>query len=284
MLSDPAKHAPAAERASVPARGAAASARETAAPGREAAASGPGGGFRRVLLIGGTSEIGLAILQALRLSSETEVLLAGRDAPRIRAAPGLPGRVTVLSYEATDPAAYHSLAAAAFAGGPVDLVISAAGVLLRQDQLDGAPDQAGLLIQTNLTSHVTALLAIAAQMRRRGRGTIVILSSVAAVRPRKANFVYGAAKAGLDAFGRGLADSLHRSGVRVLLVRPGFVIGRMTAGLRPAPLATTPDRVGQAVAAALAGTGAVVWVPRSLGPAAIAMRLIPRPLWRRLRM
>jgi len=120
-------------------------------------------------------------------------------------------------------------------------------------------------------------------LRDIGNGTIVILSSVAAIRPRKANFVYGAAKAGLDAFGRGLADSLHGSGVRVLLVRPGFVIGRMTAGLDPAPLATTPEQVGAAVAAGLAGRASLIWVPASLGPAAILMRLVPRRIWRQLR-
>ena len=81
-------------------------------------------------------------------------------------------------------------------------------------------------------------------MRARGRGTIVVLSSVAAVRPRKANFVYGSAKAGLDAFARGLADSLHGTGVRVLLVRPGFVLGRMTAGMPAAPLASITPRAG----------------------------------------
>jgi decaprenylphospho-beta-D-erythro-pentofuranosid-2-ulose 2-reductase len=95
--------------------------------------------------------------------------------------------------------------------------------------------------------------------------------------------VYGAAKAGLDAFGRGLADALHGSGVRVLLVRPGFVTGRMTAGLPPAPLATTPDRVGAAVAGALAQGRSVAWVPRRLAVLAPLLRLIPRPAWRRLR-
>ena len=92
---------------------------------------------------------------------------------------------------------------------------------------------------------MTSLLAVAARMRAQASGTIVVLSSVAAVRPRKANFVYGAAKAGLDAFARGLADSLHGSGVRVLLVRPGFVIGRMTEGMPPAPLSTTPQRLAR---------------------------------------
>ena len=238
----------------------------------------------RVLLIGGTSEIGLAILTALRLSPTAEVLLAGRDTDRLEAAAAtLPCRATVLRYAATEPGAGPALATAALSGGPVDLVISAAGVLTPQDRLDSAPDEAGVLIETNFTSHVTALLALTARMRAEGRGTIVILSSVAAIRPRKANFVYGAAKAGLDSFGRGLADSLHGSGVRVLLVRPGFVIGRMTAGMEPAPLATTPEQVGTAVAAGLAGRAKLIWVPAWLGPAAIVMRLIPRRAWRQLR-
>jgi decaprenylphospho-beta-D-erythro-pentofuranosid-2-ulose 2-reductase len=165
----------------------------------------------------------------------------------------------------------------------VDLVISAAGILAGQDVLDDDPLRAGLLVETNFTGHVTTLLAAAARLRAQGRGTIVVLSSVAAIRPRRANFVYGAAKAGLDAFARGLADSLHGSGVRVVLVRPGFVIGRMTQGMPPAPLATTPAAVGAAVAAALAGTAAVVWVPRQLAVLAAVLRLMPRPVWRRLR-
>jgi decaprenylphospho-beta-D-erythro-pentofuranosid-2-ulose 2-reductase len=236
-----------------------------------------------VLLIGGTSEIGLAILAALRLPPQARVLLAGRDADRLRsAAESLPASVTVLGYDAADPAAHEKLVAAAFAEGPVDMVISAAGVLIPQERLDAEPAQAGVLIETNFTSHVTALLAVAAQMRQAGRGLIVILSSVAAVRPRRANFVYGAAKAGLDAFGRGLADSLYGSGVRVLLIRPGFVIGRMTAGMPRAPLSSTPAQVGAAVAAVVDKPSGVVWVPSSLRLFAALLRVLPRPLWRRL--
>ena len=138
------------------------------------------------------------------------------------------------------------------------------------------------MIETNFTGHVSTLLAVASRMRAQGRGTIVVLSSVAAVRPRKANPVYGSAKAGLDAFARGLADLLHGTGVRVLLVRPGFVTGRMTAGMPPAPLATTPEAVGKATAAALRRGQATVWVPPSLAGLALALRLVPRPLWRRI--
>lgn len=252
----------------------------TACGAGSGAAAKPG----RVLLIGGTSEIGQAILAALDLGPDAEVLLAGRDAERMRAAAaGLRCHLRTISYDALDLAAQQALPAAAFADGPVDLVISAAGVLTPQDDLEADPRQAAALIDTNFTSHVTVLLEIAARLRAAGHGTIVVLSSVAAVRPRKANFVYGAAKAGLDAFGRGLADSLHGTGVRVLLVRPGFVTGRMTVGMTPAPLASTPPEVGAAVAAALAGNSAAVWVPWSVGMLAVAMRLIPRPVWRRLR-
>lgn len=238
----------------------------------------------RVLLIGGTSEIGLAILAALRLPAECDVLLAGRDSGRLRsAAATMRARVTVLPYDATDPAAHEKLAAAAFADGPVDVVISAAGVLIPQEQLDAEPSEAGLLVETNFTSHVTALLAVAARMRPAGRGVIVILSSVAAVRPRRANFVYGAAKSGLDAFGRGLADSLHGTGIRVLLIRPGFVIGRMTAGMPRAPLSSTPAQVGAAVAAAIDKPSGIIWVPPALRLFAAVLRVVPRPVWRRLR-
>src|SRR5215469_14860254 len=241
-------------------------------------------GPARVLLIGGTSEIGLAILTALRLPPEADVLLAGRDADRLRAAAGvLQARVTALPYDATDPAAHEKLVATAFADGPVDVVISAAGVLIPQERLDTEPAQAGLLIETNFTSHVTALLAVAAQMRQAGHGLIVTLSSVAAVRPRRANFVYGAAKAGLDAFGRGLADALHGSGVRVLVIRPGFVVGRMTAGLPRAPLSSTPAQVGAAVAAAIDKPSGIVWVPSAIRLLAVVLRVLPRPVWRQLR-
>jgi decaprenylphospho-beta-D-erythro-pentofuranosid-2-ulose 2-reductase len=181
---------------------------------------------------------------------------------------------------------HEALAKDVFSGGPVDLVISAAGVLIPQPELDQDPGRAATLIGTNLTGHATILLACANQLRAQGHGTIVVLSSIAAIRPRRANLVYGAAKAGLDALARGLADALGGSGVRVVLVRPGFVTGRMTAGMSPAPLATTPAEVGLAVAAAVnrppGRRDRVVWVPGPLKLLATAMRLVPRPLWRRL--
>jgi decaprenylphospho-beta-D-erythro-pentofuranosid-2-ulose 2-reductase len=237
-----------------------------------------------VLLIGGTSEIGLAILAALDAPPGTQIVLAGRDEERLTAvAKELPYPATIAAFDAQALATHPAVIDAVFADGPVDLLISAAGVLVPQPELDRDPLRAGLLVETNFTAHVTTILAAVGHMRRQGHGTVVVLSSVAAVRPRKANFVYGSAKAGLDAFARGLADAVHGTGIRVLLVRPGFVVGRMTAGMPPAPLSSTPAQVGAAVAAALEGTRAEVWVPRSLGLFAVVLRLVPRSAWRRMR-
>jgi len=244
--------------------------------------NGPGSS-PRILLLGGTSEIGLAILSALAAPAQTQVILAGRDEQRLAAAgKQLPYQVRTHAYDATETDGHQAFADAIFAEGPLDMVISAAGILVPQPEVERDVRRAAEMVETNFTGHVTSLLAIAGQMRARGRGTIVVLSSVAAVRPRKANFVYGSAKAGLDAFARGLADSLHGTGVRVVLVRPGFVTGRMTAGMSPAPLATTPEQVGAATAAALQAGKSSVWIPAPLGGLALALRLIPRPAWRRV--
>jgi decaprenylphospho-beta-D-erythro-pentofuranosid-2-ulose 2-reductase len=242
----------------------------------------------RILLLGGTSEIGLAILAALRPGPDDEVILAGRDPQRLEAAGKTLSRpVTVARYDATETGGHQAFADEICAGGVPDLLIAATGVLTPQPSLEEDVRLAATMIETNFTGHVTALLAFGEAMRRRGSGTIVVLSSVAAVRPRKFNSVYGATKAGLDAFARGYADSLHDAGVRVLLVRPGFVTGRMTEGMKPAPLATTPERVGAAVAAALRDHGAhgtkVVWVPAPLAGLAAVMKLIPRPVWRTMK-
>jgi decaprenylphospho-beta-D-erythro-pentofuranosid-2-ulose 2-reductase len=112
----------------------------------------------------------------------------------------------------------------------------------------------------------------------------VVLSSVAGLRPRKSNYVYGASKAGLDAFANGMADSLAPDGVKVVVVRPGFVKGRMTAGMPSAPLATTPHAVGQAVQRALLRGDTVAWAPPLLRLVAPVLLLVPRRVWRRLEL
>jgi decaprenylphospho-beta-D-erythro-pentofuranosid-2-ulose 2-reductase len=123
---------------------------------------------------------------------------------------------------------------------------------------------------------------LANRMKAQGHGSIVVLSSVAGERARRSNFVYGSSKAGVDAFFQGLADALVGTGVHVMVVRPGFVRTKMTAGMKPAPLSTTPEAVADAIVAGLARGSTTVWVPPALRYLMSALRHVPRPLFRRL--
>jgi decaprenylphospho-beta-D-erythro-pentofuranosid-2-ulose 2-reductase len=105
---------------------------------------------------------------------------------------------------------------------------------------------------------------------------------VAGVRSRKDNFVYGSTKAGLDAFAQGLGDSLVDSGVRVMVVRPGFVHTKMTEGMEAAPFSTTPEKVAEVIVAGLANGSEVVWAPSILKFPFFVFRLLPRAIWRRV--
>jgi short-subunit dehydrogenase len=138
------------------------------------------------------------------------------------------------------------------------------------------------VVHTDYVAQVNLLTVLATRMRDAGHGRLVVFSSVAGVRVRRANYVYGSAKAGLDGFASGLADALHGSGVSLLIVRPGFVIGRMTEGMDPAPLSSTPAQVADATVRALAAGRRSVWVPWALRPLFAGMKLLPQSVWRRL--
>src|SRR5690606_3190746 len=131
--------------------------------------------------------------------------------------------------------------------GPLGVVVLAFGILGDQARAEHDPAHAMAVVHTDYVAQLSVLTTVADLLRAQGSGRIVVFSSVAGVRVRRANYVYGSAKAGLDGFAGGLADALHGSGVRLLLVRPGFVIGRMTEGMTPAPLSSTPDQVADAV-------------------------------------
>jgi decaprenylphospho-beta-D-erythro-pentofuranosid-2-ulose 2-reductase len=134
----------------------------------------------------------------------------------------------------------------------------------------------------NFGGAMSAGLAVADRLRAQGHGSLVVLSSVAGERVRKANFVYGATKAGLDGFAQGLGDSLAGTGANVLVVRPGFVHSKMTDGMKAAPFATTPEAVADAVVSGLRKGRRTVWVPGILRPVFAVFRHLPGAVWRRL--
>jgi decaprenylphospho-beta-D-erythro-pentofuranosid-2-ulose 2-reductase len=246
------------------------------------------GGERDVLLIGGSSEIALAIARRLAAEGPVRPYLLGRDRDRLERSLATLDRAGCTGgaldmLDADDLDQHGPVLARAFARtGGFDLAVLAVGVLGAQEGLDADPDEANEVMRINFVGCGSLLLHCLRRMRLRGRGTIVVLSSVAAERARAGNAIYGAAKTGLDALAQGLADATVGAGVRVLVVRPGFVRTRMTQGLPVAPLATTPDRVADATVRALAGRAHTIWVPALLRPIFVLLRHLPRRLYRRL--
>ncbi|KQY05951.1 oxidoreductase [Mycobacterium sp. Root135] len=241
---------------------------------------------RLVVVFGGRSEIGIEL--ATRLADGATVVLAARNADRLTdevAAVTAAGAaaVHVREFDADELASHAPLVDSIVADfGPIATAVVAFGILGDQARAEADPAHAAAIVHTDYTAQVSLLTVLATTMRTAGSGALVVFSSVAGARPRRANYVYGSAKSGLDAFARGLTDALHGSGVRLLLVRPGFVIGRMTEGMSPAPLSSTPTQVADAVAGALAKGRTEIWVPRSLGVLVLALKLMPRAMWRRL--
>ena len=184
-----------------------------------------------------------------------------------------------MQFDLLDPATH----AAPFTGAAdVDLVILAGGALGDQETAERDPAAASAVAETNYSGAVSVLTHAMTRLRGQGHGTIVVLSSIAAVRPRRSNFVYGSSKAGIDAFARGLQLAGGDHGVHVLVVRPGYVRTQMTREMKPLPLAVSAEDVGRAVADALRRDREVVWVPAAMRFVALALRLLPRPLLRLL--
>lgn len=246
------------------------------------------GNVQSILVLGGGSDIALATCRTLVRARAARVLLAGRSPDALRRAAddlraaGAAAAETV-AFDATDFASHEGFVAGAFDRlGEVDLVLVAFGLL--GDQARSETDAAAALevVQTNYTGVVSVTIPLVRRLREQGHGTLVLFSSVAAERARRSNFVYGSSKAGADAFYQGLADSLAGSGVDVVVVRPGFVRTKMTEGLEPAPLSTTPEAVAEAVERALRRGDGTVWVPPALRFVMAGVRHLPRPVFRRL--
>lgn len=249
----------------------------------------PNSMIQTVLVLGGSSEIAHALLVELQAQGLNKAVLAVRSPlnHEQELSSLLPGvELTTCHWDATEP--HNSAQVIADAGlvlGSIDLVICAVGMLGHHAGRGMAPEAIELMVQTNFSGPAVALSAAAEFLAAQDKpATLLVLSSVAAARPRKSNFVYGSTKAALDSFSRGLGDALVDTGVRVIVLRPGFVRSRMTVGLEPAPFATDPKHVAVVAARALSRSHSkeVVWIPGKLRLLFAVFTSLPSAVWRRI--
>jgi decaprenylphospho-beta-D-erythro-pentofuranosid-2-ulose 2-reductase len=238
-----------------------------------------------LLLLGGTSEIALAIARAWAEARPVVTLAARPGDRRDAAVAGLRAdgfEVEVVDFDAEDTASHPTVVAQVAAVRDIDVAVVAFGVLGDEEEAWSDHAAAVRLAQVNYTAAVSVGVCLADVLKRQGHGTVVALSSVAGERVRRSNFVYGSSKAGMDGFYLGLGEALREYGAHVLVVRPGFVRTRMTEGREPAPLSVSAEEVAEAVVKGVAAGSELIWVPMPLRAVMSALRHVPRPVFRRL--
>ncbi len=241
-----------------------------------------------VLVFGATSEIATDMALRLADNGSRKFILAARSAEALH---DLETRLTtkgatvseLVEFDATSLESHQQLISGIWNRHErIDLALVAFG-LLSAEISDGAGEAGPTdVAMVNFVGAVSVIEPVAAKMVDQGDGVIAVLSSVAAERPRGSNYLYASAKAGLDSYARGLGDALVSTGVRVLVIRPGFVHTRMTQGLEPAPLSIHPPAVSDALMKGLGSKRDVVWAPPPVRVLMSVLRHLPAALYRRI--
>jgi len=162
-----------------------------------------------------------------------------------------------------------------------DLVILAAGYLPNELQDENLVEVRRAL-RINGESIILLLSAFAKRLSHLGGGKVLLISSVAATRPRIRNFTYGASKSAADFFAIGLASRYRSTGVDIKIIRPGFVFTKMTTDFKPAPFAITVEEVSRLAIKTLRGKRNVTYAPQFLKLVMNILRILPRRIFNRL--
>jgi len=239
-----------------------------------------------VLILGATSEIAVDMAVTLASNGSRRFVLAARSIDQLdevsqRLTDNGAQSVERVAFDATDLGSHAEFVGHIFdKHGQIDMMLLAFG-LLDTGVADGTISAVDVAM-VNYVGAVSVMEPLSEAMVKQGHGVIAVLSSVAAERPRGSNRLYASAKAGLDSYSRGLGDSLADHGVRVLVIRPGFVHTKMTEGLDPAPLSVHPPAVSDALIKGLTGKRSVVWAPAPVRLLMSVLRHLPTGVYRKI--
>ena len=244
--------------------------------------------IKSVLLVGGTSTIGLAIVRELARHSElSKVTLAGRQSRILNETldalqKEMPDTlVEFVEMDLTQTGTLCAKVQKVIQTTETDIVLMAAGVLPTNQ---GDTNQVLAAVKINYLGPLEVCSQVIESFKSKGKGTLVVLSSVAAIRPRSDNYLYGSTKSGLDFWARGIAENLRGTAVHVMVVRPGMVETKMSQGMERAPMTCLPEDVALAVVAGLKKNSTVVWVPGKIKVLITLVNILPLFLYRRLKV
>ncbi|MBM4556545.1 decaprenylphospho-beta-D-erythro-pentofuranosid-2-ulose 2-reductase [Rhodococcus hoagii] len=246
------------------------------------------GNPQTLLLLGGTSEIGLAICEEYLKKSPLRVILAalpndpGREAAVAQMKAAGATEVDVIDFDALDTDSHPKVIDEAWSKGDVDVAIVAFALDGDAEELWQNQRKAVLIANVNYTASVSVGVLVGEKMKAQGFGRIIAMSSVAGERVKRANFVYGSTKAGLDGFYLGLGEALAPFGPKVTVVRPGMVRTKFSAHVKEAPLTVNKEDVASLAVAASDKGKEIVWAPGPFRFVMVVLRHIPRAIFRKL--
>lgn len=246
--------------------------------------------MKSIIIIGATSAIAQACARKWA-GGDVGFFLVGRNQAKLDAiANDLRVRggsaVSTWKMDANDVGAYADMLDAAIAAlGRLDIALIAHGTLPNQAACEEDPALTVEAITTNGVSAIALLTLFANYFESQRSGSIGVISSVAGDRGRPSNYTYGAAKASVSRFCEGLSVRLHKSGVSLTDIRPGFVDTPMTQGLAlPAILLSTPEQVARRIVTGIERGTRVLYVPRFWAFIMFVIRQIPGFIFRRMRL
>jgi decaprenylphospho-beta-D-erythro-pentofuranosid-2-ulose 2-reductase len=239
----------------------------------------------RILILGATSAIAMAVMRQL-VTPSVHFFLVARSKEKLTAvAQDLlvrgASRVDMLVTDLDDTQQHSQMLNVVISQlGSIDLALLAHGVLGDQAAAEKDYFAAEPILVTNFLSPVSLLTWLANYCVSQGRGTLAVISSVAGDRGRKSNYVYGASKAGLDAFLSGLRNRCDRAGVQVLTIKPGFVATPMTAHIQKNRLFVSPGRIAADILRAVRKRKDVVYVPWFWRPIMASIKAVPERIFK----
>ncbi|MGH8634890.1 MAG: SDR family oxidoreductase [Burkholderiales bacterium] len=242
--------------------------------------------MQRILIVGATSAIAEATARRFAARG-ARLFLVARDAERLRdLASDLSIRGAAIAglavLDVNDFARHEAvLEDAARALDGIDVALIAHGTLADQARCEKNFPLTLDELNTNAISVISLLTHLANRFAAQRCGSIAVLSSVAGDRGRASNYVYGAAKGVVTLFMQGLRGRLHKSGVHVLTIKPGFVDTAMTAAFKKGPLWSQPEKIAEGIERALEQRKDVAYLPFWWWLVMAIIKLIPEALFKR---
>lgn len=243
--------------------------------------------MKKIVIIGATSAIAKAVAR-LYATKNMELFLVARNQEllnsmqkdlKVRGAIG----VSTQCLDVNDFAAHAKVVEQIFKTlGQVDLVLMAHGTL--PDQKNCQQDIKKMLqeFNTNAISTTSLLSLFANKLEAQKSGVVAVITSVAGIRGRQSNYIYGAAKAMVSIFLQGLRNRLHASNITVMDIKPGFVDTPMTANFDKGMLWAEPKEVAKSIVKAIEKKKDTLYTPSFWQLIMAIIKKIPEPIFKRL--